>query len=77
MKGQIDEPVYAEANNNFLKEVSSFGTTLVSRLGTTLNTLLNVKSAILQVLTYTSPSLAITFACPQVRHCRKTDINAF
>ena len=49
MKGQIDEPIYAEANNNFLKEVSSFGTTLVSRLGTTLNILLNVTS--LQVFT--------------------------
>ena len=51
MKGQIDEPVYAEANNNFLKEVSSFGTTLVSRLGTTLNILLNVTWRSLQVFT--------------------------
>lgn len=44
MKGQIDEPIYTEANNNFLKDASSFGTTLVSSLGTTLNILLNVKS---------------------------------
>ena len=51
MKGQIDEPIYAEANNNFLKEVSSFGTTLVSRLGTTLNILLNVTWRSLQVFT--------------------------
>ena len=35
MKGQTDEPIYAEANNNFLKEVSSLRTTLVSGLGTT------------------------------------------
>ena len=44
MKGQIDEPIYAEANNNFLKEVRSFGTTLVSPLGTALNILSNVDS---------------------------------
>ena len=36
MKGQTDEPIYAEANNNFLKDVSSLRTTLVSGLGTTL-----------------------------------------
>ena len=35
MKGQTDEPIYAEANNNFLKEVRSLGTSLVSRLETT------------------------------------------
>ena len=44
MKGQIDEPIYAEANNNFLKEVSSFVTTLVSLLGTALDILSNVES---------------------------------
>ena len=42
MKEQTDEPIYAEANNNFLKEVSSFGTPLVRGLRTTLNILLNV-----------------------------------
>lgn len=36
MKGKTDEPIYAEANNNFSKEVSDLGTTLVSGLRTTL-----------------------------------------
>ena len=44
MKGHIDEPIYAEANNNFLKDVSSFGTTLIGSLGTALNILSNVES---------------------------------
>lgn len=50
MKGQTEETIYAEANNNFLKEVSSFETILVelsilvSDLRTTLNISLNVKS---------------------------------
>ena len=44
MKGQTDETIYAEANNNFLKEVSSLRPTLVSSLGTTSKILLNVKS---------------------------------
>lgn len=30
MKGQTDEPIYAEANNNFAKGVSGLGNTVVS-----------------------------------------------
>ena len=44
MKEQTDEPIYAEANNNFAKDVSGLGTTAVSGLGTALIILLNLKS---------------------------------